>query len=109
MPVSTLLQRAGIGLRYFGTLCKAGKAPAPVKGVPAPLARAWLDARGNRRPLPAGEFIRVTVLCDLAGIAPTSYYESVKKGRAPRQLKGVRKSEALDWLHTRGAGAANGN
>ena len=99
IPTEEVCRRANISVRRYQELVAEGRAPAPVKGVPAPLARAWLDARGAAaRPLPPGDFIRITELCDVAGIEETNYYAAVRKSKAPRQLKGIQKKQALEWL-----------
>ena len=103
IPVEILCRRAGMSLRRYYQLVQEGRAPAPVKGVPAPLARAWLDSRGVSAPLPVGDFVRATALCELADIDPTNYYVQVRKNKAPRQLKGILKEQAEEWLRNRAA------
>jgi hypothetical protein len=108
LPFETMCRRAGIGLRYGHELAKVAKCPPPIKGVPRPLAIAWLESRGaDTSTLPPGDLIRIAELCVIAGLARTNYYAAVRKGKAPRQLKGVLKTQAEEWLRAwKAVGAA---
>jgi hypothetical protein len=105
IPVWKVLSRASISRQQYHTLVREGKAPAPVKGVLRSEAIAWLKTRGVTD-APAGDLIPLGQLLELTGVLANTYLHAVRRGKAPRQIKGVRKGQALAWLAARAAVAA---